>query len=412
MLRGATIVCISSIDWAFNWQLPQEVASAFAASGNRVLYVENTGVRRPTIRDAARLRDRFRNWSRAPGGVKPAIDNLDVLSPLLLPFPYARPAVAINERLLTRAVRRWTQSSDAKPLIVITFLPTPLARAVIRSLKPDLAVYYCADRLVETSAQAARLRQSEPLLVAEAGLVLTTSHGLQKTAASIARRVEYLPCGVRSAAFARARREATNRPSAFDGLAGPVIGFTGTLRDQIDVAMLTELAGLAPELSFVFIGPVLADVARLAARDNVRFLGPVHHDDVVTYTASFDAGILPYELTDYTADVMPVKLKEYLAAGLPVVATHLPEICRFADQHPDIISFADTPETFAAALRLAIAEDTPASAERRMEIARQYDWNVQMSRMSGWMESALAAGQQSVMSTNAKDRARSILRWR
>ena len=391
MLRGSTIVCLSSIDWAFNWQLPQEVASAFAGSGNRVLYVENTGVRRPSIRDAARLHDRFRNWSRAPGGVKPAIENLDVLSPVLLPFPYARPAVAINERLLTRTIRRWIRSTDAKPLIVITFLPTPLARAVIRSLKPDLAVYYCADRLVETSAQAARLRQSEPLLVAEAGLVLTTSHGLQKTAVSIARRVEYLQCGVRSAAFANARRDATNRPPALDGLAGPIIGFTGTLRDQIDVALLTEAAALAPELNFVFIGPVMAGVARLAAQANVRFLGPVDHDDIVRFTGNFDAGILPYLLTDYTADVMPVKLKEYLAAGLPVVATHLPEICRFADQHPGTISFADTAETFAAALRKAVADDTPASVERRMEIARQYDWKVQMSLMSEWMESALAA---------------------
>ena len=68
MLHGTNIVCLSSIDWAFNWQLPQEVASAFAAGGNRVLFVENTGVRRPTLKDASRLRARFRNWRRTGGG--------------------------------------------------------------------------------------------------------------------------------------------------------------------------------------------------------------------------------------------------------------------------------------------------------------------------------------------------------
>ncbi|HEV7571103.1 MAG TPA: glycosyltransferase [Thermoanaerobaculia bacterium] len=391
MLRGATIVCLSSIDWAFNWQIPQEVASAFAASGNRVLYIENTGVRRPSVRDAARLRDRSRNWWRAPGGVKPAIENLDVLSPLLLPFPYARTGLALNERVLVRAIRAWIGRDDPHPLIVITFLPTPLARAVIHRLEPDLSVYYCADRLAETSAQAKKLRQSEPLLLAEAGLVLTTSHGLQKTAAAIAKRVEYLSCGVRSAEFERARRSGARRPAALEGLSGPLVGFTGTLRNEIDVALLTEAARLAPDLNFVFVGPVAVDVTHLAAQKNVRFLGAVPHADVVTYTASLNVGILPYVLTDYTADVMPVKLKEYLAAGLPVVATHLPEVCRFADQHPGTISFADTPETFAAALRRAIAEDTPASAERRMEIARHYDWTVQMSQMSAWVESALAA---------------------
>jgi glycosyltransferase involved in cell wall biosynthesis len=123
----------------------------------------------------------------------------------------------------------------------------------------------------------------------------------------------------------------------------------------------------------------------------VRFLQPVPHADIVTYTASFDAGILPYVLTNYTKEVMPMKLKEFLAAGLPVVATHLPEICRFADQHPGVISFARDAATFARSLRDAVADNAPESVERRMAIARRYDWGVQMSQMSAWMESALAA---------------------
>jgi len=390
LLRGATIVCISSIDWAFNWQQPQEVASAFARSGNRVLFVENTGVRRPSIKDAARLRDRLKRWSRARGGVTVAPNVPDILSPLLLPFPYARAAVEFNERILLRAVRRWMSPRDTSPLIVITFLPTPLARGLIRRLNPDLVVYYCTDRLATTSVQAGKLSRSEPLLLAEADLVLTSSRGLQKTAATIATRVEYFPTGVQAGEFERARRSRVSRPAAFDGLTGPIIGFTGSLRQETDMALLTEVIGLAPDLSFVFVGPVTVDVDRLATRANVRFLGAVSHPDVVKYTASFDAGILPYVLTDYTADVMPMKLKEFVAAGLPIVSTHLPEICRFADQHPGTISFADRPETFVAALRTALAEDTVTATERRMEVARHYEWNVQMSQMSAWMETALA----------------------
>jgi glycosyltransferase involved in cell wall biosynthesis len=388
LLHGANIVCLSSIDWAFNWQLPQEVASAFAAGGNRVLFVENTGVRRPALKDAKRLRARFRNWRRAGGGVQTAPHGVEIHSPLLLPFPYAHAAVAISARILLRSIRKWLQRDAGRPFIVITFLPTPLARAVIRGLKPDLAVYYCADRLTETSAEARKLHQSEPQLLAEADLVLTTSHGLQATAAAVARRVEYLPCGVRSSEFERARRRTDRRSAA--GLAGPVIGFTGTLRKQIDVELLTEAAGLAPELSFVFVGPVEVDVRRLAAHPNVRFIGPVPHSEVVRHTVGFDVGILPYIITDYTADVMPVKLKEYLAAGLPVLATALPEICRFADQHPGLIAFAGDAVTFVTGLRAAVAENAPGSVARRMEVARRYDWTEQIAHMSGWMESLLA----------------------
>ncbi len=388
MLHGADIICLSSIDWAFNWQLPQEVASAFAAGGNRVLFVENTGVRRPALKDVPRLRARLRNWRRAGGGGHTADRGVDVHSPLLLPFPYARSAVAISARLLLRTARKWLRRDAGRPLIVITFLPTPLARAVIRGLKPDLAVYYCADRLTETSAEARKLHHSEPQLLAEADLVLTTSHGLQATAATVAKRVEFLPCGVRAGEFERARRDADSRPT---GLAGPVIGFTGTLREQIDIALLAEVARLAPELNFVFVGPLETDVSRLAAHRNVRFIGPVLHDDVVRYTAGFDAGILPYVISDYTADVMPVKLKEFLAAGLPVLATALPEICLFADQHPGLIAFAGDAVTFVAGLRAAVTENGSGPVARRMEVARQYDWTEQMSRMSGWMESLLAA---------------------
>jgi glycosyltransferase involved in cell wall biosynthesis len=255
-------------------------------------------------------------------------------------------------------------------------------------LQPDLTVYYCADRLVETSPQAGKLRKSEPLLLAEAGLVLTTSHGLQKTAVSIARRVEFLQCGVRSAEFARARHSGAD---PFAGMAGPIIGFTGTLRNEIDVTLLTEVVALARDLNFVFVGPVAVSIARLAAHKNVRFLGAVQHADVVRYTGGFDVGMLPYLLTGYTADVMPVKLKEYLAAGLPVVSTHLPEVCRFADQHPGLIAFASDAATFVRALRQAAADKEPESVERRMEIARHYDWSEQMSQMSAWMESALAS---------------------
>jgi glycosyltransferase involved in cell wall biosynthesis len=389
LLHGANIICLSSIDWAFNWQLPQEVASAFAAGGNRVLFVENTGVRRPTLKDVPRLRARLRNWRRAGDGGHTADRGVDVHSPLLLPFPYARAAVAISARLLLHTVRKWLRRDPDRPLIVITFLPTPLARAVIRGLKPDLAVYYCADRLTETSAEARKLHHSEPQLLAEADLVLTTSHGLLATAATVARRVEFLPCGVRSSEFEQARRR-TDRRSA-TGPAGPVIGFTGTLREQIDITLLAEVAGLAPELSFVFVGPLEADVSRLAAHRNVRFIGPVPHFEVVRYTAEFDAGILPYVISDYTADVMPVKLKEFLAAGLPVVATALPEICRFANQHPGLIAFAGDAVTFVTGLRAAAADNAPGPVARRMEVARQYDWSEQIARMSGWMESLLAA---------------------
>jgi glycosyltransferase involved in cell wall biosynthesis len=390
VIRGAIIICVSSIDWAFNWQQPQEVASAFAQGGNRVLFIENTGVRPPLLRDASRLIARLKNWWRAAGGAKPVVDGLDVLSPLLLPFPYSRLARRLNAAALLRIVRRWIGRRDEAPLIVFTFLPTPLVHAIIRDLDPTLVVYYCIDRLSESSPGARKLRGPEEALIAEADLVLTTSSELHAAAARLTPRVAMLPCGVRCREFEDAKTSDAEPPSLFARLAGLVIGFVGSLRNEIDLALLAAAAELAPDLNFVFVGPVMANVRALAARPNVRLVGPVPHAEVARYMARFDVGVLPYVLNPYTAAIMPAKLKEYLAAGLPIVATPLPEICRFADEHPEVVTFANGAPDFVAALRAAAAKNGPAAELRRMRIARRYDWSAQMALMHELMEKALS----------------------
>lgn len=391
MIRGATVICVSSIDWAFNWQQPQEVATAFAEGGNRVLFVENTGVRRPSLRDASRLRTRLKNWWRTGGAAKPVDERLDVLSPVLLPFPYSAPARLLNTMALLRVLRRWIGPRGDAPLIVFTFLPTPLVQALIRALRPSLVVYYCIDRLADSSPGARKLLGPEETLIGEADLVLTTSDALHSAAARLTPRVEMLPCGVRTRQFEEAKASDAEPPSLFKRLAGLVIGFVGSLRNEIDLALLAHAAELAPDLNFVFVGPVFANVRRLAARPNVQMVGPVPHSEVARYMARFDVGVLPYVLNRYTAAIMPAKLKEYLAAGLPIVATPLPEVRRFAAEHPEVVTFASGGPDFVAALRGAAAENEPAAVMRRMRIARRYDWSAQVALMNELMESALAA---------------------
>src|SRR5207244_154910 len=226
-------------------------------------------------------------------------------------------------------------------------------------------VYHCIDRLSESSPGARKLRGPEETLIAEAGLVLTTSSELHAAAARLTPRVAMLPCGVRCREFEDAKASDAEPPSLFARLAGLVIGFVGSLRNEIDLALLAAVAELAPDLNFVFVGPVMANVRALAAWPNV--------------------------LNTYTAAIMPAKLKEYLAAGLPIVATPLPEIRRFADEHPEVVTFANDAPDFVAALRAAAAKNGPAAEMRRMRIARRYDWSAQMALMNELMERALAA---------------------
>ncbi len=151
------VVCISSIDWDFIWQGHQEIMSTFAANGHRVLFVENTGVRAPSMRDLPRLRQRVRNWRKGTKGFREERPNLFVYSPLVFPLPYSRVARWVNRFLLVRALNRWMRATGFYQPIVWTFLPTPLALDLIHDLDPQLTIYYCIDDLSSSSPAAKRI---------------------------------------------------------------------------------------------------------------------------------------------------------------------------------------------------------------------------------------------------------------
>jgi len=390
VLRDTSIILLSSIDWDFNRQNPQEAASAFAGNGSRVLFIENTGARRIAFRDASRILLRLTNWWRARGKPAQKEQGVEVLSPLLVPLPYSRSATALNARFLTRKIRRWVGRGPEGPLIVITFLPTPLALTVIRTLDPALVVYFCVDRLAESSPGARQLEHFEQELLAQADLVLVTAGSLYEMAAPVASHVEIIPSGVRFDAYDRALQSRAGAHPLFDDLTQPVIGFVGSIRDSTDITLIAEVAALAPDLTFVLVGPQMTDVSSLAVLANVRMAGAIPYTEVMNHVVRFDVGILPYVLNSFTAAIMPVKLKEYLAAGLPVVSTRLPEVVAFAEQHPGIIRFASDAPGFVRALRTAIAANTPEAVSRRFAVAREFEWSHQMQRMIRLVDDKLA----------------------
>ena len=100
MITGRDILYISSIEWDFLWQAHQEIARRLAATGNRVLYVENTGVRSPGIKDAKRVVSRLRRSLHTLGrrGARQVAPNIFVYSPLVLP-PFGFDEIKINLRI-------------------------------------------------------------------------------------------------------------------------------------------------------------------------------------------------------------------------------------------------------------------------------------------------------------------------
>ncbi len=318
MLHGHDVICISSIDWDFIWQGHQEIMATLARHGNRVLFIENTGVRAPTFRDLPRLRQRIRNWVRGIKGFRQEADNLFIYSPVIVPFPYSRVVRRVNRTLLMQALRRWMRTMSFRPAIVWTFLPTPLARDIIRAVDPDVSVYYCIDDFASSSPTAKRIRHSEHQLFREVDLVFVTSQRLQERAAQHHPHVTLFPFGVDFETFSSIRQTPQPVPGELRQLTRPVVGYVGGLHQWVDQELLERAVSQLLDVNFVFIGPQQTDLSRLRRYTNAHFLGARRHEDIPSYIKGFDLGMVPYRLSEYTAHVYPPKLNEDLAMGIPV----------------------------------------------------------------------------------------------
>lgn len=147
----------------------------------------------------------------------------------------------------------------------------------------------------------------------------------------------------------------------------PTIGYVGNLRDRIDWELLEGLVRMRPEWSFVFAGSAEdnSNIASIAKFANVRFLGVVEYHDLPSFLMSIDVGIVPHIVNDMTNSMNPLKVYNYLAAGVPVVSTAIPNL----NELVDLISVANGPEEFAAAI-----ENCLAKASRKVDVESRRDF--------------------------------------
>ncbi len=380
------IVCISTIDWDFIWQGHQEIMSSLARTGNRVLFIENTGIRRPTFKDLPRLYKRIANWRSGVRGIRQVRENLYVYSPLILPFPYSRLARVVNRVLMLLTLQSWTRAMRFDSPIVWTWLPTALALDLIRALNPKLTVYYCFDNFEAISESTKQIRKTEQVLIRMADLVFVTARNLFNYCAQFNPHVHLFPSGFSKTTFAEATR---SQPDDLTGVKRPIIGYVGGLHKVVDLDLLERVARANPDKSLVLVGPLQADVGQLAHSPNVFFLGQKNHEELPNYIANFDVCLIPYVLNEYTRNVYPTKLNEYLIMGKPVVSTALPELDYFDQANPGVVSVAADAGEFLAKIEAALKEDSAEARARRVRVAEGNAWAHKIDQMTALIEAKL-----------------------
>lgn len=403
-----------------------------AAAGNRVLYIENTGVRSPGLRDAGRVALRLKRWAKAlrSQGVRQVAPNIYVASPLALPPFGSRWRREINRRIFLPWVQRAARSLGMRDVLVWTYLPSDTTIDLIRLMREprSAVVYYCVADFTQLTPHVRQLVESEQEVVTESDVVFTNCAELATKFSVWNPNVHVFPFGVNLDAFpletngagrvtktlskeTRATGDETNAASgvaagnghhpALSGsnaaqtnpeqsnleklreLPRPIIGYVGGLHRHVDFELLREMALARPRWSWVCVGARQTPVDGVAELPNVFLPGQQPHKELVEYIRLFDVCIVPYVNSIYTTTVVPTKINEYLAVGKPVVSTDLPTVCEFNEEHDVLITAAARPAEFLQGIEEALR--LPKDAEtvaRRREVAALGDWQARLESMS------------------------------
>ena len=327
-----TLIVLSHLRWDFVFQRPQHLMTR-AARDFDVRFVEE-----PLWTDAA-----------APG-VTTRVDpsGVCVVQPTL---PHGTPeadALAHQEALVEALAARAGGE-------VILWYYTPMALAFSADIRADVVVFDKMDELSAFDHAPPRLLQLEQDLLDRADVVFTGGASMHEAAAHRHANIHCFPSSIDAGHFAAARAQGAADPADQAAIAHPRAGFFGVIDERFDAALVGELAGLAPDIQFVMIGPVVKiDPARLPQAPNLHWLGGKTYAELPAYLAGWDAGLMPFAINAATRFISPTKTPEFLAAGLPVASTPIRDVVRPYGEAGLVEIAATAPETLAA-LRMVLA---------------------------------------------------------
>ncbi|MEK7255210.1 MAG: glycosyltransferase [Bacteroidota bacterium] len=391
-LRNEHIIVIGFPTWEGDYLKSTVQLVGELAKNNQVLYVEypftwkdvawgKLGKSKAPWRRILGKENRLRTLPLANGA------SVNVLTlPPMLPVNFIGneqlydALMSSNARTAWRAIRSAQQELGfRKPVVINAFNPF-LGVFLARQFDEKALIYYCYVEISAAKWAGKHGGRLEQRFMQQADAVITSSQPLFSVKKNAARRSFLVKNGVDFDLF---------RQSPITNHQSPItqIGYLGSLDERIDYDLLEQIITLLPHRQFTFVGRVNSPSAeRLRRFSNVKIMGSQSPESLPGWVQQFDVCMIPFLKNELTAGIYPLKINEYFAAGKPVVTTRFGDLSDF--RH--LVSIADTPERFAAALEKALENDQPGNGERRVAFAHGNSWSARAAEMGVAISEVLA----------------------
>lgn len=359
---------VFSEDWGGHPSSTQHIFRQLIKRGHRVVWFNSIGLRNPSfnLRDVKRIFVKIYEalFKKRDADTVEKVERyapVEVIQSLVFPKADNPLFRAVNKFLLGRKIREAAERLGLEsPVLWIT---TPSAECVTDAMEYKKILYYCCDDYGSLpGVDPDFVEQLEKRLSSEADDIIITNHGLGQRFPE--GKTHYIPHGVDYDLFTSANDRPDELPPS------PVAGFYGSISDWLDIGLLVNVVKSLPEWNFVFIGNVATEVGELEALDNVHFLGPKDHSELVRYAANWDVSLMPFRQCEQIEKCNPLKLREYLAVGRPVVSVTFPAVAEFSELI-SLVDYADA-ESFAEGIRQSLNDDI--ATELRRKTVEQESW--------------------------------------
>lgn len=377
------IVFFSSLEWNTQRQVVHEYCE-YLSKKQKILFIENTGVRSLKLKDSLRVGRAFKNFFKLKRLFYDVDKNITIFRPIFIPFfQYSKVMAFINSILINFFILNWIKLKNIKNFNCVSFLPTPIVQMVIKTLKPSKLVYYCIDNLAIKSSNYIEFKKYENKFIKISDLIICTSKILENNAKKISSKVLHVPSGVNYNKLNESKNSLNISENLFfENLTGKIFGYIGAVRDIIDYEFIYNLSKKIDNSYFVFIGPIITEPpSYIKKQNNFFFLGSKSHDLIASYINRFNICLIPYIKNEFTDAIYPTKINEYLSLGKPIISTRTYEMENFSRENSRIINFVNFEENLNEVTDEIISITHKREALRR-KIAKENDWTKRFEKIN------------------------------